>query len=150
MKTLRNDINVEGLENLKPGTGVDVGDDTKYEYASTLKFDGVPVIDEGTGRTIAIRTFSFRMNPELKDFPTNKQSIFNNHAKQIETILWGDGLRPFDGAPPRVIIDSKNKAYHIFIPCEARGGVLFMDKPINLSEALAKEAKNRKLDPKPN
>ena len=147
MKPLRNDIDIKGLENLKRGEGVDIGNNTKYEYGSELSTEGIPLIDPGQGKTLSIRAFTYKINPEkLRVFPTNKQLIFSNHAKEIERILWGDGLIPFDESPPRVIIDLKKGIYQILVPCEAKRGVLFMEKPKNLSTELAKQAKNGKLD----
>ena len=85
-------IDVEG--ELKPGEGVQIDQDTKYEYGSRLETEGIPLIDPGEGKIVSIRVFDFKMNPALKDFPIDKQLIFNTHAKQISTILWGDGLKP--------------------------------------------------------
>ena len=87
-----NTIDIDNLGELKPGTGIDVGDNTKYEYASELATDNVPLIDPGGSSVVVIRVFKFKMNPERKHFP-GKQALFSSHAKQIETILWGDGLR---------------------------------------------------------
>ena len=126
-----NEISIEGdLKNLKPGESVE-----GYDYGADLHTDGVPLIDPGTGKTVSIRTFIFRMNPLTKDF-SDKQILFNSHAKQIATILWGDGLVPYEAASPRIVINKKKKIYQIFVPCEAKSGVLFMDKPSNLSEML--------------
>lgn len=135
-----NTIDVDGLENLKPGTGVDVGDDTKYEYGSELSTEGVPLIDPGGGPVNVIRVFTFKMNPEKKHFP-GKQRLFNSHAKQIEHILWGDGLRPLESVGPRVIINSKGGFYQIFVTCSAAKGVIFSEKdrkPELLHQQLAK------------
>ena len=131
------------MAELKPGDGVRVGD-TKYDYGANLNTEGVPFIDPGTGRTISIRTFFFKMNPETKDFK-DTQAIFNSHARQISTILWGDGLIPLDGHNPRVIIDRKRRIYQIFVPCEAKRSVLFMEKPVSLTEQLLNSSKG-KLD----
>ena len=137
-----NKVSIEGdLENMKPGEGVE-----GYEYASDLETEGVPLIDPGTGKTISIRTFTFRMNSETKDF-SNKQAIFNSHAKQIATILWGDGLRPYEATNPRVVVNKKKKMYQIFVPCEAKLGVNFFDKPHNLSEELLKSNKRATRPP---
>src|SRR3990167_3350177 len=134
-------VDVEGLENLKPGNGIE-----GYEYGSQLSVEGMPLIDPGEGKTVSIRVFEFKMNPRtIKNFPTDKQLIFNSHVTQISTILWGDGLRPLETNSPRVIIDKKKGFYKIFVPCEARFGVGFVDKPKNLTQELAKQAK-RKLD----
>ena len=124
------------MAELKPGDGVDIGD-TKYEYGADLNAEGVPLRDPGTGQTVSIRTFDFKVNPQLKKIP-DKQTLFNAHARQILTILWGDGLIPLEEVSPRVIIDKKNKFYRIFVPCMARKSVLFMEKPKNLSEELLK------------
>ena len=124
------------MEDLKPGDGVQVGD-TKYEYGADLSTEGTPLIDPGVGKTVSIRVFQFKINPQkLKDFPADKQLIFNSHAKQISTILWGDGLIPFESINPRVIIDLKKGFYNIFVPCEAKRDVMFMEKPKNLSELV--------------
>lgn len=125
------------MADLKPGEGVE-----GYEFGADLSTEGVRVEDPGKGKTISIRVFTFKINPEnTKHFPIGKQALFNAHAKQIETILWGDGLIPFDAAPPRVIISSKKGIYQIFVPCEAKRDVLFADKPKNLSELLKKPAR---------
>ena len=142
---LKNIIDVEGLENLKPGTGIEVGDNTKYEYASELNTDGIPLIDPGGTSVAVIRVFTFKMNPDRKSLP-GKQKLFSSHAKQIETILWGDGLRPLESNPPRVIIDNKKGIYRIFVSCLAAKGVIFSDRDRN-PELLHKQL-NRKLDPK--
>ena len=131
-------VRVEGdLNELKPGEGFKVDEKTTYEYGSDLSTDGTPLIDPATGKTVSIRTFEFLMNPEaIKDFPEDRQLIFNNHAKQISTILWGDGLIPLEEVAPRVIINKREGKYQIFVPCEARLSTTFVDKPKSLSEQL--------------
>lgn len=122
-------------DKLKPGTGVE-----GYEYGANLHTDGTPLIDSATGKTIVIRAFEFKMNPEaVKDFPQDRQVLFDAHAKQITTILWGDGLIPLASEPPRVIIDKKALKYNIFVPCEARTSTMFADRPKSLSEHLMKK-----------
>ena len=135
-------VDVKG--DLKPGTGIEVGDNTKYEYASELSTDKVPLIDPGGGEIVSIRVFTFKMNPERQHFP-GKQALFNTHARQIETILWGDGLRPLESNPPRVIINNKKGIYQIFVPCLAAKGVFFSERDRN-PELLHKQL--GKLDPK--
>src|SRR3990167_9845854 len=121
-------IDLEG--ELKPGDGIQIDKDTKYEYGSQLETEGVPLIDPGGGPVNVIRVFYFKMNPANKDY-SNKQAIFSAHARQIETTLWGDGLRPLDSVPPRVIINSKKGSYKIFVPCEAAKGVIFSEEHRN-------------------
>lgn len=136
-------INIEGMENLKPGEGIRVDDDTKYEYGANLESDKVQVIDKGVGKQVLIRTFDFKMNPNLQT--VDKQGIFNAHAKQIATMLWADGLRPLDDISPRVIVHAEKGTYQIFVTCEAKTGTVFAEKTRNLSEELAKSNQG-KLD----
>lgn len=126
-------IRVEGdLKNLKAGSGVE-----GYEYGADLATEGAPLIDPAQGKTISIRVFEFKMNPKMiKDFPNDRQTIFNAHSKQIKTILWGDGLIPLEEVAPRVIINKRKYKYQIFVPCEARLNVNFVDKPKSLSQQL--------------
>ena len=112
--------------------------DTKYEYGADLSTEGVPLIDPGTGKTISLRVFHFKMNPELKHFPSDKQAIFSSHAQKIKTVLWGDGLVAIEDVAPRVMINKRNHTYDIIVPCEARLSTMFIDKPKNLSEELLK------------
>ena len=142
-KPLKQLVDVDGLEDLRPGEGVQIDKDTKYEYASELTTDNVPLIDPGGGGVVSIRVFTFKMNPERKHFP-GKQALFNSHAKQMETILWGDGLRPLESNSPRVIINDKKGFYQIFIPCIAAKGVIFSEKDRN--PALLHEQLRGKLD----
>lgn len=131
------------MAELKPGEGVTFDDGTKYEYGADLNAPGVPLIDPGEGAPNVIRQFTFRMNPEkIKEFPNDRQAIFNTHARQMAQVLWGDGLRPLDSVSPRVIINRKKCFYKIFVPCEAKRGVLFMNKPKNLSEELKSTSTN--------
>ena len=131
------------MAELKPGNGVNLGD-IKYDYGADLHVKGMPLIDPETGKPISIRVFQFKMNPDpkvRKNFPTDGQTIFNTHAKQIKTILWSDGLRPFEESSPRVTINKKKGFYQIFVPCEAQLHQLFIDNPQNLNKALTKKAR---------
>ena len=134
----------KNVEELKPGDGIQIDKDTKYEYASDLKTDNVPLVDPGGGGVVVIRVFNFKMNPERKHFP-GKQALFNSHAKQIEHTLWGDGLRPLESNSPRVIIDSKKGFYQIMVPCIAAKGVFFSERDRN-PELLHKQLSKGKLD----
>lgn len=132
-------ITVEGdLDELKAGGGISIGD-TKYEYGADLHSGNVPLIDLATGKTISIRTFEFKINPTLKELPADRQLIFNTHAKQIATILWGDGLIPYEPVAPRVIVDLKGGKYQIFVPCQARLSTVFAEKPRSLTDQLQDE-----------
>lgn len=131
-------VEVDGIENLKPGEGLKISNDTKYEYGADLSTDGVRIEDKGQGDAVSIRVFEFKMNPSFRG-EIDKQALFNAHARQLSTILWSDGLQPVEGASPRVTIDVKKGVYQIFIACEGRLGKVFADKPRNLSEELSKK-----------
>lgn len=133
-----NIITVEGdINALKKDTPVE-----GYEYGANLDTDGTPLIDTGIGGTISIRTFEFKINPEVKELP-DRQTLFNHHARQINTILWADGLWANTDYAPRVIIDAKKHNYKIHVVCEARANQLFIDSPMNLSEQLLKEGQRK-------
>lgn len=127
------------MDELKPGEGVVLDDKTKYEYGADLNAESSRIEDAGTGNTVLIRIFDFKMNPgKFKDFPTDTQIIFNSHVRQIATTLWGDGLRPLEEVPPRVIINKKAHSYKIFVTCEAKRGLLFSqkDQPLPLQTLI--------------
>lgn len=121
--------------------GIQISEDTTYDYGADLETDKAPIIDKGVGKQVLIREFLFKLNPEIKDAENiDRQTLFNAHAKQITTLLWGDGLSPLESNPPRVIIDIKKGVYHIFVPCVAKLGTTFADKTRNLSEELKKDS----------
>lgn len=127
-------VSIDNADQLKAGDGLMIGD-TKYEYGANLEAPTAPLIDAAQGKTVAIRLFEFTMNPEMKG-DADKQLIFNAHAKQIQTILWADGLKPLDEVSPRVILDITKRAYQIFVPCEARSSTAFIETPKTLSQQL--------------
>lgn len=121
--------------------GIQISEDTTYDYGANLETDKAPIIDKGVGKQVLIREFLFKLNPDIK-FAENidRQALFNTHAKQITTILWADGLSSLETNPPRVIIDVSKGIYRIFVPCVARLGTTFADKTRNLSEELKKDS----------
>ena len=132
------------MANLKPGEGVQVGD-TKYEYGSDLEATPQQIDDPGTGRTVTIRTFDFAISPKipLKEFPKNKQKIFSDHAHLIKTMLWADGLIPYEGnieVAPKVLINLKQRTFKIIVVAQARSSTSFYEKPKSLNKLLASTA----------
>lgn len=131
---------ITGIENLTKGEGIE-----GYEYGSDLNVAPTPMIDPMEGNTVSIRIFEFKMNPDpkiRKQFPTNKQEVFNAHAKQIMTLLWADGLAPMEEVPPKVLVNHKNGTYQIYVPCRARLGQMFIEKAHNLSTHLNDPTRN--------
>jgi hypothetical protein len=111
-------------------------DDKHAWHGQEIEVSSDPLVEEGPrGRTIVLRSFYFKANPEImkRDKPT-KQQLFNSHAKQIELMLWGDGLIPFHGVEPKLIVSKKRDEYKIFIACEARNGVTITETPTLLQD----------------
>lgn len=101
-----------------------------------LEVTSDPLIDSGTGKPYVIRSFEFSRNPDPKVKLPSKQALFNAHAKQIEHFLWKDGLRPREDISPKVLISKDRKRYKIGVVAEARTGIAFVDKPMNLKDIL--------------
>lgn len=97
-----------------------------------------PLIDtQNSGKTIVLRSFFFKANPELlKSHRPTKQQLFDSHIKQIELMLWGDGLIPFKEVEPRIVTSKKRDEYKIFMACEAKAGVSFTHTPTNLQDLI--------------
>lgn len=91
--------------------------------------------DLGTGQPVVIRFFEFGANPEIfKQHKPTAQELFDSHRKGIESLLWRDGLRPYEGVEPRLMF-SKNKSHYRFvITCIPKETLL--DKPNTLSQLL--------------
>lgn len=106
----------------------------KWE-GNQLEVNSDPLVDEGVGDARILRQFKFGINPVVKYTPT-KQEIFNSHLKQIEIMLWSDGLEPYLEIAPRISVDQK--FYSIFVVCKPRKGNLLssLDKPKKLQEVL--------------
>lgn len=94
-----------------------------------------PLMDSGTGKPIIFRMFEFKANPEnLKKMKPTKQQLFDSHAKQIQVMLWSDGLVPFEGVSPKVTTSKKRESYRIFVACEPALGQVLVERPKTLQE----------------
>jgi hypothetical protein len=109
-------------------------------YGASLDTKSDPLMDPGTGKKMVIRSFDFEINPEAEGFPDDKQELFNHHAKQIQTILWGDGLKPYEDVAPKLTIDSKRMSYRIVVVAEPRTGTVVAESPKTLNQLLKKNA----------
>lgn len=111
--------------------------DKKKWEGNVLEVKSDPLQDSGTGKPYIIRCFEFKINPEIKYTPT-KQELFNAHWKQLQIMLWGDGLRHYEGIEPRIVIGKDT--YKIFITAEPRvsNGITqtIAEKPRTLQEIL--------------
>lgn len=126
------------MNNLGQGLEIDDGK-TKWQGREIGVNSDIPLVDEGTGKKYLIRQFEFVFNPEMlnkirqKKIPApTKQELFNSNYRQIEIMLWSDGLIPAKEVDPRMIIGKRK--YKIILLCEPRAKVMVVDKPRTLQE----------------
>ncbi len=96
--------------------------------------------DTGHGKTVVIRSFDFQANPSaFKERTPSKQELFNAHAKQIEVVLWKDGLQVMPDVKPQLVLSKQRNHYRIIVGAEPRKGHLIssldQDKYQTLSQA---------------
>lgn len=99
----------------------------------------VPLVDEGKGSPYIVRQFEFVFSPETlqkireKKIPApTKQELFNSNWRQIQVMLWSDGLVAAQESEPRMIIGKKR--YKIILLCQPRQRVMVADRPKTLQE----------------
>jgi hypothetical protein len=93
--------------------------------------------DTGTGQAVIIRFFEFGANPEaFKLHKPTAQELFNSHRKGIESLLWRDGLRLYEGIEPKLMFSKNKKNYRIIITCLPPKGSVMSDEPKTLSQLL--------------
>lgn len=97
--------------------------DTKLEY------------DTGHGGAAIIRRFVFAANPmAFKIHVPSKQELFNYHMKQIEIMLWQDGMKLMTDVEPRLSISKNKKNYTIFVGAVPQKGHILTQTPQTLSQ----------------
>lgn len=123
-------------------SGIDEGNkSTNYdvkqgEVHSDIKLEE----DIGHGKPIIIRSFDFKANPAaFRERTPSKQELFNAHAKQIEIVLWKDGLKVMPDVKPQLTLSKNRKFYRIVVGAEADKGNIItsldQDKMQTLSQA---------------
>lgn len=111
-------------------------------YGQTVEAISDPLIDLGTGENILLRVFDFSANPETlkRDKPT-KQQLFDSHVKQIDAMLWSDGLAPAREMNPLIQLSKEKEKYRILLWCRAKGGVAWADAPRKLQDITKSNGK---------
>lgn len=93
--------------------------------------------DTGHGGAAVIRQFVFKTNPQsFKHNPPTKQQLFNHHLKQIEIILWQDGMKIMTDVEPQLILNKKKTQYTIIVGAVPSRGQLL---PYGMTPKLLKE-----------
>ncbi len=114
------------------GQGFETKDDSGNSWTGQeAMVTSDPIKDSGKGAPVVLRQFEFSLNPNLpKDLKFTKQDIFDSHAKQIEMMLWSDGMIPLNEVkPPKVQISKKQNKYRIFVLCTPRLGQTVLETP---------------------
>ena len=93
--------------------------------------------DTGHGGAAIIRQFTFSANPQtFKHNPPSRQELFNHHLKQIEILLWQDGMKIMTKVAPQLTFNSKKTKYTIIVGAlPMRGQIL----PHGMTPKLLKE-----------
>lgn len=100
--------------------------------------------DEGSGKTIVIRSFDFKANPEaFRQHTPSKQELFSAHAKQIEILLWEDGLEVMPDVNPQVILSKRRTGYRIVVGAEPRRGQIITRRDQDRIQTLSQAAHGR-------
>lgn len=96
--------------------------------------------DTGTGEAIILRFFDFGADPLVfKDHKPSAQELFNGHIKGIEALLWGDGLKPYEGVEPRLMFSKDKKFYRFIIACKPTIGSSILETPQTLTDLITKK-----------
>lgn len=100
--------------------------------------------DTGHGKTIVVRSFDFRANPQaFHRYTPSKQELFNAHSKQIEEYLWADGLKVMPDVKPQLILSKKREGYRIVVGAEPREGHIITRRDQNKIQTLSQAAHGR-------
>lgn len=101
----------------------------------TAKSKTVLEDDKGTGQAVVIRFFEFGANPKVfKDHKPTAQELFDSHRRGMESLLWRDGLKPFDGIEPRLMFSKDKRFYRFVLTCIPTIGNVLLENPKTLSQ----------------
>lgn len=93
--------------------------------------------DKGTGQAVVLRFFDFTANPQtFKDHKPTAQELFNIHRRGLESIMWRDGLKPYDAVEPRLMFAKDSSHYRFIIACIPNISNVLTEKPKTLSELI--------------
>lgn len=103
-----------------------INDEEGNEWESDHKeTEAIPLINEGTGKPIILRSFKFNLPPGM-DMPSDDQ-ILDAHKTRVTTFLWKDELVPV--LDYKVVKDNKKHSFIIFATCQAKAGSVIMEEP---------------------
>lgn len=116
--------------------GLDNGKDVDWEATKGEVTSDVHLEDDtGQGAAVIVRSFDFKANPEaFRHHTPSKQELFSAHEKQIEVLLWQDGMQPMPDVTPKVMLSKNRKNYRIVVGAEPAKGHLLTQNPQTLSQ----------------
>lgn len=131
---------INSLDTTGKGDNYDV---KQGEVHSDIKLEE----DKGDGKTIVIRSFDFKANPlAFKERTPSKQELFNAHAKQIEILLWKDGLKVMPDVSPKLMLSKQRNHYRIVVGAEPAKGQLLRSLDNDKYQTLSQAAHGRYTD----
>lgn len=90
-----------------------------------------------TGSAVIMRFFDYKANPgAFKAKPPTVQELFNIHSKEIELMLWKDGLKPIVEVNPRFMQSKDTKHYRFVVAASPLRGQMVSETPKTLTEIL--------------
>ena len=93
--------------------------------------------DTGTGQAIVLRFFDFGSNAEaFKLHKPTAQELFDSHRRGMESLLWRDGLKPYDAIEPRFMFSKDKLHYRFILACIPRIGNVMADTPRTLTQLI--------------
>ncbi len=93
--------------------------------------------DVGSGKAAIIRQFTFSANPQtFKNCPPSKQELFNHHLKQVEILLWQDGMKIMTDVAPQLAFNKKKTQYTIIVGAIPARGQILTQTPKLLKELV--------------
>ncbi len=96
-----------------------------------------------TGSAVIMRFFQYKANPQaFKIRQPSVQELFNIHSKEIELLLWKDGMKPIVEVGPRFMISKDKRYYRFVIAASPLRGQAVTDTPKTLTEILNEAREN--------
>lgn len=91
--------------------------------------------DKGEGDALVLKFFDYQANPETfeRHQPTAQQ-LLGAHLKEMEMVLWEQGLKIDPNIEPRLIFSKDNKGYRFVLGCRLARGRILRESPLTLSE----------------
>lgn len=146
-KNLEDHIIGETTATVVPSIDTDAKGDNYEVKQGEVHSDTKLEDDTGHGKAILIRSFDFKANPDAFKVRTpSKQELFNAHAKQIEIILWKDGLQVMPDVKPQLVLSKQRNHYRIIVGAEPSRGNIILPSDQKKFQTLSQAAHGRYTD----